>query len=246
MLFLAARQRGHDAYLFKKASEVDSEGGFLFFRLEQECVERQRGEALCLLDQPGIIGVQTREDVLEYEDKVYQAEKYPSFIPQTVLVKQANKAEKVANVLGFPIISKTRSGSGSQSVRILPDMLSALKEAEVVFKRGLHTPRGMQEKYLLWQQFLSDNTYSYRVTRIGHYYWMLRVFNRDDVPLASGSGSYEPVIPRSNEEFDVLDKAVKFFDAADTRWCGIDLLRDPSDGDWRVLETTLAWDMQKR
>ena len=246
MLFLAARQRGHDAHLFRKASEVDAEGGFLFYRMEQQNMGDQRPDNLCLLDRPGIIGIVKREAVLEYENKVYQCKKFPTFVPQSILVNKEINAEKVARVLGFPFVSKSRSGSGSAAVRIIPDMLTALQEAEIVFNRGLHVAREVQEGYLLWQKFLTGNDYSYRVVRIGSYYWMLRVFNRKHTPLASGSGSYEPVIPRSNEEFDVLDKAVKFFDAADTRWCGIDLLRDPSDGDWRVLETTLAWDMQKR
>jgi len=242
MLFLAARQRGIDAELFGHPRQVTGPG-YMFYRMEQGNDGTQRRHALTVLDKPGIIGVQSRSDIREYEDKVRQIDTYRRWMPETRLVFQQKDSALAADALGFPFISKSRSGSASGSVRVIPDMKSALVEADAVFGDGLVTSREVQKDYLLWQKFFR-NEHVYRVVRIGNWYWMLRVFNRPNSPLASGSGRFEPVIPDTYVKREVLSTAVKFFDAARTKWCGIDLLYDGSE--WKVLETTLAWDLHSR
>lgn len=242
MLFLEARKHGIDAELFGHPRQV-TEPGFMFYRMEQDNVAKQRTHALVILDEDGVIGIQKRGDIHDYENKVLQAIKYRGWLPETHFINQEKNAKWAATELGFPLISKSRSGSGSDSVRILPDMATALSEAHVVFNGGLRSGREKQDGYLLWQKFLPGNDCVYRVVRIGNWYWMLRVFNRPDIPLASGSGKFEPVLPDTSVKMDVLSTAVKFFNAADTKWCGIDLIYDHAGAEWKVLETTLAWDL---
>lgn len=245
MLFLAARQAGVDAELFGHPRQVTGPG-YMFYRMEQGNDGTQRRHALTILDMDGVIGIQKRGDILDYENKVYQAAKYPSHMPETYFVNQEVNAKQVALELDFPFVSKSRSGSGSDSVRIIPDMDTALKEAGAIFNGGLQFGREVQADYLLWQKFLPGNDYAYRVVRIGRWYWMLRVFNRDDTPLASGSGKFESVVPHTAEEIAALKAAVRFFRAGDTKWCGIDLLFDRDTGEWKVIETTLAWNLHSR
>lgn len=243
MLFLAARRYGHDAELFGHPRQVTSPG-YMFYRMEQVDANIQRGHALTILDMDGVIGIQKRESIMEYENKVYQTKKYKDWLPETYFVNQEKNASWTAKELGFPFISKSRSGSGSDSVHIVKDMDAAMVEADVVFNGGgLRVGRETQEGYLLWQKFLPDNEYSYRVVRIGNWYWMLRVFNRDDRPMSSGSGKFEPVIPKSDEEVAALDFAVKFISATQSKWVGVDVLFDKEAGKWRGLETTLAWNL---
>lgn len=244
-LFIEARKRGIDVDLFGHPRQITGPG-FMFYRMEQDSVATQRTHALHILDLPGVIGIQKRGDILDYENKVYQAKKYTAWFPETYFVNQERNAEWTALELGFPFVSKSRSGSGSDSVRIIPDMDAALGEAKAIFGGGLQFGREVQDGYLLWQKFLPGNDYAYRVVRIGRWYWMLRVFNRPDSPLASGSGKFESVLPMTPEELEVLKKAIQFFNAADTKWCGIDLIRDYDMGEWRVLETTLAWNLHSR
>ncbi len=242
MLFIEARKRGIDAELFGHPRQVTGPG-FMFYRMEQSEVAKQRKHALVILDIDGVIGIQKRESIMEYENKVYQAKKYSAWFPETYFVNQEKNARWTALELGFPFISKSRSGSGSDSVRIIPDMTAAFNEAYAVFNGGLTFGREVQDGYLLWQKFLPDNPCAYRVVRVGEWYWMLRVFNRPDAPLASGSGKFEPAVPVCRAERAIFNTAVKFFDAADTKWCGVDLIRDNGEGEWKVLETTLAWNL---
>lgn len=244
MLFLAAWQRGHDARLFGHPRQV-TEPGFAFWRLEQDPVRLagQRRHALHILDLPGVIGIQKREAIMEYENKVYQTKKFSYWMPETYFVNQQKNSSWTANELGFPFVSKSRTGSGCAGVRIIPDMKAALEEAEAVFNGGLKAGRELQEGYLLWQKFLPGNEYSYRVARIGNYYMMIRINNRPDVPLSSGSGNYQPVLLERPEEHAAFNFGVRFLDTADAKWGGCDLLYDREVGEWRAIETTLAWNL---
>jgi glutathione synthase/RimK-type ligase-like ATP-grasp enzyme len=245
MLFIAARQRGLDAVLFKHSRDI-IEPGYVFFRLEQRHVDEQREQALIILDKPGIIGIQNREDILEYEDKVYQVSKYGHWFPTSWVVEDFKDVEDAIDGLGYPIVSKSRTGSGSAAVRLITTEMQATVESLAVFRRGLRTDRELQEGYLLWQKFLPGNEYSYRVVRISDWYFMLRVYNRDGVALASGSGKFEPVIPDTAEDIIVLNTAVKFFEWAKTKWCGVDMLYDRDANEWKIIETTLAWNLHSR
>lgn len=242
MLFVEARKRGVDAELFGHPRQVTGPG-FMFYRMEQDNIDSQRTHALDILGKPGVIGIQKREAIMEYENKVYQTRKFPYWMPETYFVNQQKNSSWTANELGFPFVSKSRSGSGSDSVRLIPNMKAALEEAEAVFNGGLKFGREVQDGYLLWQKFLPRNKFSYRVVRIGDYYWMLRVFNRDDRPMSSGSGKFEPVIPKTSEEVAAFEFGVKFISATQSKWVGVDLLYDDVVGWWRAIETTLAWNL---
>ncbi len=245
MLFVAARRRGYDARLFKKSREVDKPG-FLFYRMEQGYAVAQRREALICLDVQGVIGIQKREAFLEYENKIYQAEKFSHWLPETYIINREVDAKQKAIDLGFPVVSKSRSGSASSGVRLLADMDAVLAEAKIIFGRGLHTSREVQQDYLLYQKFLPGNDHSYRVARIGRYHWMYRVINRPHTPLSSGSGVFECVQAESEESLAALAFGAKFLDAANVKWGGCDLLYDHNAQQWRVIETTLAWALHTR
>lgn len=242
MLFITARQHGFKAELFRDPRKVN-ESGFLFFRVEQNESAKWANVALQLLDKPGMIGIQNHEDILEYEDKIYQAEKYAEWFPPTCIIHDRDSVLAATVALDFPIVSKSRTGSGSDSVRLLKDVAQAETEANAAFGRGITIARELQKDYLLWQRFLPGNDHAYRVVRIGDFYFMLKVFNRKDAPFASGSGNFKPVVPGTIEEHDVFRTAVKFFDDSGTKWCGIDMLKDHETGEWKIIETTLAWNL---
>lgn len=248
MLYMDALRSGHEAEFFKGSRHI-TEPGYLFARMEQRNVEAQRADLLVALDIPGIVGLTNREDILEYEDKLYQTEKYSGlmdeWMPKTFIIRSIEDARVAVDELGYPIVSKSRTGSGSASVRLHSDSKAAMDEAKIVFGRGLNTAREIQKGYLIWQKFL-PNDYAYRVTRVGNWYWMIRIHNRDNAPFASGSGKMETIVPETCEELSVLARAIKFFEYSKSKWSGIDLLYDRDLDEWRVIETTLAWNLHNR
>lgn len=72
---------------------------------------------------------------------------------------------------------------------------------------------------------------------------MLRRGNRDDRPMASGSGRLTPIkVATAGEDIlAALAYADEFFRTENMPWCGIDIVRDATRH--YVLETTVSWTM---
>jgi len=198
---------------------------------------------------PGIKSVISAREYRHYERKDLQAMLFGHFMPETWVCTKPEQLSLALNNLGFPLISKSNQGSSSSNVRLLQTREEALLEASLAFSaQGLTTPRGQQQGYVIWQRYLDGNAYAYRVVRVGRYYWVLRIFNRDDKPMASGSGKFAAVISggMSSEEFGVLRWAHSFCEHYDMRWVGLDIVRDALTGQWQLLETTLAWNLRAK
>jgi glutathione synthase/RimK-type ligase-like ATP-grasp enzyme len=221
-----------EKYLFVRTNQ----GGE---RMKKEKVFVHRRSAIDKL----IIGL---DDTLEYEDKLLQASTIsPAWMPRTYIITKPDDALRRLNSIDLPFISKSKTGSASRNVRFIETRKQAEKEIEAAFgTTGLVAPHklgeGVQRGYLLWQEFLPNNAYDYRVCKIGDSYMMLRRHNREDLPFASGSGRVEPVTELDDETASVLEFSTWFFKAIDTKWCGIDVVKD-KDGRWKVLETTIGW-----
>jgi hypothetical protein len=245
-LFLEGLKRGWDARMFTQVHEVDVPG-YVFYRIPQiwadlehhkKGAEKLRKMNCTLIPDFGMIE--------EYEDKVMQHLKYPDWVPQHRIHRAPSLAINHAKEGPFPIVSKSKSGSSSHSVRLLKNAAQAAQEVHTVFGVGLPTASGERQKgYLLWEEFLHGNDYVYRVNRIGSQHFIFKVLNRDKMPLASGSGKVEMVDPTAMEPASALAFAKDFFDAINTKWCAIDIMRDHTRFKWRVIETSLAWTMHK-
>jgi len=245
-LYIAALRRGWDARLWGSASSVDAPG-YVFFRVgqHQDELERDKNMARALLEWGNTL-IPEIEMIDDYEDKGLQHVKYKDWMPSARLFYEPSLAVNHAKECEYPIVSKSRTGSGSQAVRILKNQQEAVTEIHTVFGQGIETHMGeLQKDYLMWEEFLPGNSYVYRVTRIGSRHFMLRVHNRPDIPTASGSGKVDVVDYNQREELEVLDFAKRFFDDIGTKWCAIDVIYDPKRHKWRVLETSLAWVMSK-
>jgi glutathione synthase/RimK-type ligase-like ATP-grasp enzyme len=183
------------------------------------------------------------EDTRMYEDKVAQSKAYASWLPPTLVLEDREDALAAVEDIDLPFVSKSRTGSASRNVRLITTRAQARAEIEAAFGRGLEAPHKLgelvQKGYLIWQSFCPGNAYDYRVCKIGRRIMILRRYNRDDVPFASGSGKTEAVTALNAETSEVYDFAAKFFEAIGTNWCGIDVVR--GRGGWRLLETTIGW-----
>lgn len=247
-LLSEARSRGWRADLFRACAEVDTFDGYAFMRLDQKPprINHEKATAEGLYSTPLVL-IPDITQLRLYDDKLQQAIRFARWMPPTLIFRALDNANRLAafavDALGLPFISKTSEGSASHNVRLIRSQEEAAKEATQVFGDGLQARYSVQKGYLLWQRFLPGNLYDYRAIAVGRQRLLLRRHNRDDRPFASGSGRCEPITELDNETAEVLDAANQFFEAAKTSWCGIDLVRDPASGLWKVLETTLGWKM---
>jgi hypothetical protein len=223
--------------------------GYFFGRCEQNArhLDTARTYCMAVAQQPGIRSVISEREYFHYERKSEQAAEFARWMPDTFRCTRPSQVEQALYALGAPIISKSDFGSSSSNVRLLESHEEALLEASLAFSdAGLITERGRQKGYVLWQRYLPYNDYAYRVVRIGRWYWLLTVYNRDDRPMASGSGKFFAWSWPDAEARRVLKFAHDFCESIGTKWIGLDIIRDPLTGEWRLLETTLAWNLRAK
>jgi hypothetical protein len=244
----AASARGWDARLFTRAEEVD--GGYAFLRIEQQPPRLQEHKAVAdaLLACGGVRVIPGARQIRWYEDKCAQAADLGAYMPLTRLCYGMEDVESAIAALGFPLVSKSSEGSSCANVRLVKDRAEALAEARAAFGgEGIPMRLGgrahRQAGYLLWQQFLAGNDYMYRVGVCGRFKWMFREGNRPGLPFASGSGLYTPVERLAGETAALFEAAGRYCLETGETWAGLDFARDPATGEWKLLETTLAWGM---
>lgn len=236
----AARARGWQARMFTDASAVG--GGYAFMHPRQHPPDIGHDQAVAERVHQRARLIPDIGQIRVYEDKVAQAERYAAFMPETLIARSPDDALTWLQTCRYPFVSKAACGSSSRNVRLIGNRVHAEREIELAFGTGIAiNRRRVQRGYLLWQRFLSGNTHDYRVIAVGRQRMLIRRANRPGTAFASGSGAFEAVVSLDEESAAVLEAANAFFAAAVAGWCGIDLVRDDTTGEWRVLETTTGW-----
>lgn len=245
-LLIEAVSRGWNASLLDNPAMVEP-GDYVFMRLSQERQRLSHEKLLLLLLQDhGAITIPSCKHGLLYEDKLEQTLAFKKWMPTTWVCTNKREALAALSEVTFPLVSKSRTGSASVNVRLLSNRDEAEREIRRAFSPyGLRTSHRLgedvQRGYLIWQQFLDGNPHDYRVVSTGRQMMALKRFNRPDLPFASGSGNHAPVTKVDAEVEQVLETSRRFFEEEKAPWCGLDLVRDPDSGEWKILETTLGW-----
>lgn len=241
----ASKRKGFKASLFDQVHEVQR-GDVVFFHMHHHPEVRDRHKRM--MEELYAKGAKLIPDIGQarlYDDKVAQARAYSKWMPETVVLTSPNDAHIVLRNAVYPFISKASEGASSHNVRLIKSEAEALQEVEQVFAAGpgiklRYAKR--QRGYLLWQRFIPDNPFDVRVIAIGKERLILKRFNRDDRPMASGSGKLEAVTSLTDGFIrSALHFADSFFEAEGTKWCGIDLVYDHVLSKWRLLESTVGW-----
>lgn len=234
-LWQCAVHRGIDAEKFRTAESVS--GGFSFMRVRQHEPHRTSDQVIAEQVNKQSVLIPDIDQIRLYEDKEKQVGHLGSYLPLTRVFYSADEVD----YLPFPFLSKSREGSASVNVRLVETPEQADREVRDAFSVGIKTRRGIQRGYLIWQQFLENNRGDYRVIAVGRQRMVLRRWNRNDSPMASGSGLFT-AIKKPNKEIDeVLAVSDEYFMEARTNWCGLDLVKDHSTNEWKIIETTIAW-----
>jgi len=245
MLAKAAEARGHDVHLFDSPRQPDE--GFVFMHMHHHPQVRtlhKRVMALMAMNPNLTLIPEYRSSVL-YDDKIEQSKQLAAWMPRTELFFTPGAARRFLDRNPLPLISKTSEGASSHNVRFIQTMDEAQAEVKQAFSDlGIKCKYGQQQRgYLLWQKFIEGNAGDIRIIAIGTKRLILKRGNRDNRPMASGSGRLTPVTGplTDNDVLGALVCANKFFDVENFNWCGIDLVKDQKTGRWYVLETTVGW-----
>ncbi len=227
--------------LFRDVNDVPDKVDGIFYRMQQRHLRRDRDAVYALDRKTRQMVVRPFEANLK-DDKKAQLDLLSEYMPRTRFLTSAEDAHEELTGIDLPIISKSVHGSGSRNVRLLHDARAAKAEIEEAFGSGNYGRGGnvKQTGYLLWQDFLKGNDGDWRVIVIAKKFaFILRRYNRNDVPFASGSGRFEPVKNLDSMHIDMLELCLHIAEAHDFSMCGIDVVfanRKPF-----LLETASAW-----
>lgn len=246
----AAGKRGYDARLFDEPRAADE--GIVFWHMHHHPNVRQvhkRAMALMTMNPRLLLIPDYRSSIL-FDDKLEQARQLARWTPRTNVFYTPKAAREWLENAEYPFMSKSAEGASSHNVRLVENYKAAHEEIKYAFSdRGIRCRYALAQRgYLLWQQFIPDNAYDLRVIAVGNKRLVLRRFNREGVPMASGSGKLEPIKVLDAEAASALAWSNSFFTHERMPWCGIDLVSSPNRFDetckqWHVLECTVSWTM---
>lgn len=186
---------------------------------------------------------QDRAQVELYEDKSGQAALWGDWMPDTWRFNSKEPALALLDDVDYPLVSKADVGASSKNIRILENRDEAIRHVQQLFSQGVPVDhcaggaRSIQKGYALLQRFV-PHEFTWRVNAIGNGRALFKRYCYPDKPVAM-TGNTDPVMEMDEEVESVLEYADRFFAAAGTRWCAIDVLRDGDQ--WVLLETSLAW-----
>lgn len=242
-----ALERGHDAHLFVEAHEPDEGAVFVHMHHHPDSRGYDKELMAALATRQGLRLCPGPRSATLYDDKVEQFRQLAKWMPATMIITDPRDVPGALAKLRIPLISKTAEGAGSNNVRLVETVGQAREEADQALEGdGIPCRYDQRQRgYLLWQEFLAGNDYDFRVIAIGRERLILRRGNREDRPMASGSGNEMPIQWPDDEASEVLAFADIFFAEEGFRWCGVDIVRDHARGRWVMLEMTVGWPLGK-
>lgn len=239
----AAERRGFEGQRIFSGVEVKEPGGIGFIRPHADPRRLRANRDDYALMSSHLTMIQDWPQVDLYEDKSGQFMRWREWMPDTWRFETKTEALRFVDGTDYPLVSKADVGASSRNVRILSTKATAILHVLEVFGSGVevdHCSGGAKSKqkgYVLLQRFIPHSV-TWRVNAIGRMRAIFKRFNYPDRPVAQ-TGNVEPVMSLCAETESLLEFSNQVFEAIDTRWCAIDVLRD---GDrWRLLETSLAW-----
>lgn len=237
----AAARAGHRGHRIQRGEQAGEGIGFIRCHAIPEVLQRNHRDFEVMSSRCQMI--QDVHQVMLYEDKSGQFDKWSRWMPDTWRFTDPDTAMAFAQTADLPIVSKADVGASSRNVRILTHRDQLERHIELAFGPGIevhHCAGGFksrQKGYLLLQRFIPHEV-TWRVNAIGEGRAIFKRYNYRDRPVAE-TGNVEPVMEMTKEIKSLLSFANIFFKQAGTHWCAVDILKDGNK--WKILETSLAW-----
>ena len=177
-----------------------------------------------------------------YDDKIaqfYIFKKLDIPIPETFLFFDKEDALNFCETAEYPLIYKSATGAGSSNVGLLKNSKQAKSYVKKAFGKGIKTffRSDLQKDYVLFQEFLPDNPGDYRLVCVGDdtVSGFFR-FNREDAPMASGSGKFNT----DDLPAELLDYISEIHSRTGYDIMSYDLIKNRS-GEWVVTEMSVIY-----
>jgi hypothetical protein len=242
----AAALRGHDAHMFDDPRTPDEGYAFMHMHYHPQVRERHKRYMQVMAMNPRLTLVPSYRMSVMYDDKAEQARQLSKWLPRTQIFWTPNGARNWLEKMGtYPFVSKTNEGAASNNVRLINTIDDAKTEVRFAFSDiGIKCKYGqIQRGYLLWQEFIPENTGDLRVVAIGSKRIMLKRVNRGDKAVSDGAGRVTPITGLTEEYLSALEFAHSFFVGEGIKWGGVDLIYNKAKQKWVALETTVGWTM---
>jgi hypothetical protein len=241
----AAIKRGHDAHLFEDPRSPDH--GFVFMHMHHHpAVRMLHKRVMSILSMnPDLTLIPDYRASVLYDDKLEQARQLARWMPRTRVFYTPGASRRFLDTHpSLPFMSKALDGASSHNVRLVDTYDAARLEIKQAFSDlGIKCRYGSQQRgYLLWQDFVADNSGDLRIVAVGRKRLLLRRSGRLDRSLAPRTSSLQPIRDLDDPEIlAALSEANRFLEAESFKWCGVDLVKDHQSGRWLILEVTVSW-----
>lgn len=247
MAHAAQNDKRFKLHFFSGANEVGP--GVVFGRLQHDAKYRATDKQVwAQLDQKRLARlVPTALEARLYDNKIEQTKLMGQHMPVTYLACTVEEAVNTFDRINFPIFLKSSAGAGGNNVRFVEDRGEAELIVRKMFLDRFIWPNGqMHRGCVIIQEYIeSIGDFDYRVIRIGSEWMILRRGNRQDVPIASGSGDERPLEVLDTNDRRALRLAQGVCIRYDLRFCGLDIIVSKKDRRPYLLETTCGWPTDK-
>ena len=243
----AATRRGYHAERITRGYEAIGPGlGFIRPHADPAVLEKNQTDYVFMAGN--LTMVQDSAQVEVYEDKSAQFWRWGKWMPPTWRFEQRDQALEFVRTHHGSLVSKADVGASSYNVRILHTQAEQLQHVQQLFGRGVpvnHCAGGpggrnvvsTQRGYVLFQEYVPHDI-TYRVNRVGRARAIFKRFNAPGTQMAQ-TGNVEGMTVLDDELESLLSFADEVFEAVNSKWCALDILRVGEH--WRMIETSLAW-----
>lgn len=241
-LTVEATKRGHDVRLFDNPREPDA--GIVFFHMHHHPQVRLLHKRMLAImaTNPALTLIPSYRMSQLFDDKLEQARQLAKWMPRTHVFYTPGSAKRYLTAHAtFPIVSKSSEGASRDNTRLLKSQDEALFEIRQAFSDiGVKCKYGQAQRgYLLWQEFVAPQM-DVRVIAVGAQRLIMR---RDTTPDAKGALRLKPVNEIDVDAADALVFVDWFLTQEDLRWCAVDIAKDRTTNEYRILEITASWTM---
>lgn len=243
----AAIEFGYDAKRIFTGTQMPMGAvGFIRTHADPQTLRRNK-EDYIVMDSRGDV-IQDAAQVEVYENKTEQFRRWGTWMPDTWVFTDRERALAAVHDLPYPIVSKANEGASSVNVRIINSAAHLAQHIYDVFEGRVfvHACSGVQGRtrfpqrgYVFLQRFI-PHTVTWRVNAIGNARAIFKRFCYKNKPVAQ-TGNVVPVLALDDFTHRLLEYSNGVFANLNTKWCAIDILHDTAEDRFKLLETSLAW-----
>ncbi|WEG15364.1 hypothetical protein PQ478_12525 [Alkalihalophilus pseudofirmus] len=243
LLFHAGKTKGVNVNIFKYSHEIpNNSNNTVFVHMNHHPKFREQNKKMMKqLSKKDVKLIPTLLEAQLYDDKVAQYQLLYEHMPKSYYLQSEAKAKEIIEKIDYPFISKAKEGAGSSNIRLINNKQEAINEIKLAFSTGipLHFDQN-QKNYLFWQHFCKDNKGDWRVHVIANkYVCVLRRYNKNNVPFASGSNNVETVNALDPFTTELIETAFSIAKKYNFNLCAMDFVTE--NGKPILLETSVGW-----